>query len=190
MLQLTALVFIVLMQSWHIVHASIKYDMIYWEAPPFIYTGPNGELKGIIVDASEHIRGNCLFKEQPFKPLANLRNYSEFKRMLKNPDTSFEFNNETYPGLKAGTTSKAAWFPVFQHIEGHQSISELVLVESLTVVTLRDQIHFTYKVYVGLKNSPCLYVTAILMLLTLSIFTWSCVSIIMEYLFHDFKETN
>ena len=177
MVQLTSLIFLALIQTWHTAHASIKYDMIYWEAPPFIYTGPNGELKGIIVDASEHVRGNCLFKEQPFKPLANLQNYSTFKRMLKNPDTSFEFNNETYPGLKTGTTSKAAWFPVFQHIEGNDaSISELVLVESLTVVTLRDQIHFTYKVYVGLKNSPCLYVTAILMLLTLSIFTWSCVS--------------
>ena len=173
-----ATIFVVVMswQQQHTAHASIKYDMIYWEAPPFIYTDSNGELKGIIVDASEHVRASCLFTEQAFKPLANLRNYTTFKNMLTNPNQSFEFNNVSYPGLKKGTELKAAWFPIFQHIEGYdESLNEIVLVTSLSVITLRDQINFTYKVFVGLKDSPCLYVTAVLMLLTLSIFTWSCV---------------
>ena len=153
------------------VHSSgIEYDVIYWEAPPFIYTDKaTGQVRGILVEAAEYIRGNCIFDGPPFKPILNLRNYTTFRRYFDNKDKNINL------------TANAAWFPVFQKIEKNpREISELVPVDSLSVITRRDEIEFTYKVYIGLIESPSLYITAILMLLTLSILTWSCVCIFID----------
>ena len=163
-------------------HAQLSWNFVYWEAPPFLYTDSNGSVAGILKETYQHVTNACQIPAV-FVPKANVKNYTLFGELLQDQDISENYT--TIPALADANGFNGAWAPLFHKIDQSAdyiknktlTLSTLWQIEEgIAVITKRDKISFTYKVWIGMQNSTILFLTSCLCVIAISVLTWCCVS--------------